>query len=273
MSPESDPSQDHPRAILPALFSGLLAGGVNGFLGIGAGFMLVPMLSRAAKLRGSVAMGTALAVTLPAALIGAVQYQVQDWAVVLLVALGCVAGAVLGSRITLGAPAIRRWLGLLLLAGGVGMFLRSPLPVTGPPVAVPLDGVRALLLIGLGLGAGLLSAAVNTGTGVVLVPLLALGAGFTQLEAQGLALAVTVPVSFPGALLHFARGTVASGLLGPLCVGAVAGTALMGYVAHAAGNPTLRLFYALFLILVGLSVVLRRPAPTEPKPPTESGSE
>ena len=138
-------------------------------------------------------------------------------------------------------------------------------PAAAAPLLRTLDAAAVAALLAVGGVVGALSALMNLGSGMVLVPALALGLGLPQLAAQGMALAVTLPVSAPAALLHASRGSVAGGILGPLCVGGVLGTALMAYYAHVLGHGPLRILYALFLLAVGLSMLLtRRLAPTAP---------
>jgi uncharacterized protein len=105
---------------------GALTGTYSGFLGLGGGFVLVPLLMRWLGFKIKPAIGTSLAAiailavpgTLTHALLGHV-----DWWLAGALALGVVPGAWLGSRITLGASdrAIRIAFAVMLVLVGCSL--------------------------------------------------------------------------------------------------------------------------------------------------------
>jgi hypothetical protein len=99
-----------------------------------------------------------------------------------------------------------------------------------------------------GLVVGVLSGTMGIGGGILLVPIMAIGFGFTQHLAQGTSLAAIVPTSIVGAKAHDDEGNVdrraalwvgAGGLLGTL-----AGTLL---AAQLPREILVRLFGALLI--------------------------
>lgn len=107
---------------------GALTGSYSGFLGLGGGFVLVPMLTRWLGFDIKRAIGTSLAAiaflsvpgTLTHALLGHI-----DWAIAALLVLGVIPGAWLGSRITLGSSdrTIRIAFAAMLVAVGLWLAL------------------------------------------------------------------------------------------------------------------------------------------------------
>jgi len=96
---------------------------------VGSGIIVVPALVFLLAFPQKSAQGTALAVMVPMALMGALRYWINphiqmDWRVVLLVAVGAVCGALMGSKIAgrLPGPTLRRVFAVFVLIVGVRMF-------------------------------------------------------------------------------------------------------------------------------------------------------
>ena len=83
---------------------------LSGFLGIGGGIILVPMLSGLLGLAQHKAHGTSLAVIIPIAMVGTVVYFLQgyvDWALVAAIGSGSIIGVVVGAKLMMRVPAHR----------------------------------------------------------------------------------------------------------------------------------------------------------------------
>lgn len=118
----------------------------------------------------------------------------------------------------------------------------------------------------LGVCAGVISGALGLGSGIIVVPTLVLLCSFEQKSAQGMALAVMVPMALVGALRYWRNpeiemNAVVIGLiiLGAL-VGALAGTELAGRLP----GHTLRKIFAIFLVIVAVKMLV---TPVRPKQP------
>jgi uncharacterized protein len=112
---------------------GLCAGVVSGTLGLGSGTVVIPALVLLGGFGQKSAQGTALAVMVPMALIGALRYwrnpEVElDGLVIVWIALGAVAGTVLGTEFAARLPAslLRRLFAIFLVIVAVRMFTASP---------------------------------------------------------------------------------------------------------------------------------------------------
>jgi len=131
------------------LLLGLAAGILSAMLGVGSGILLVPALTLAFGLTQKSAQGTALAVMVPMALVGAMRYIANpnieiNLMRVCLLAAGAVAGAFLGSVLASHLPnaVLRRIFAIFLLVVAVRMLLpkrgakKAPDP-TNPELSIP----------------------------------------------------------------------------------------------------------------------------------------
>jgi hypothetical protein len=121
------------------------------------------------------------------------------------------------------------------------------------------------LLILVGLCSGFLSGLLGVGGGVIVVPILVLLFAVTQKSAQGISLAVMVPVAFLGACLYWkAEIKVDLRIVGLLVIGALAGTLLGTSLAARLPGDVLKKCFAVFIIIVGVRLLL--PTKSAPAP-------
>ena len=112
-----------PAPLWQLLFIGALTGAYSGFLGLGGGFVLVPMLSRWLGYDIKRAIGTSLLAIAILAVPGTITHSLLghvDWRIAAALIVGVVPGAWLGSRITLGSSdrAIRIGFSVMLVVVG-----------------------------------------------------------------------------------------------------------------------------------------------------------
>lgn len=117
-----------PLALLIPL--GLAAGTLSGLFGIGAGVVITPALLWLTGVSQTQAQGTAYAVMVPMAILGAWRYQSQpgiclDWGLVLPLAAACLAGVWAGSHLAFLAEetTLRRAFGAYLVLAGAHLLL------------------------------------------------------------------------------------------------------------------------------------------------------
>jgi uncharacterized membrane protein YfcA len=95
-----------------------------GFLGLGGGFILVPMLTRWLRFDIKLAIGTSLIAIGILAVPGTITHALLghvDWAIALVLTFGVVPGALLGARLSIGSAdrTIRlAFAGMLIVVGG-----------------------------------------------------------------------------------------------------------------------------------------------------------
>ncbi len=101
------PETSAPRApLMPLIVIGAVTGLYSGFLGLGGGFVLVPLLTRWLHFDMKRAIATSLVAVAMLAIPGTVTHALLghiDWAIAFALSIGVIPGALLGARITLGS--------------------------------------------------------------------------------------------------------------------------------------------------------------------------
>ena len=132
--PVSGGAPVRPHSMLTLALIGVAAGFYSGFLGLGGGFILVPMLTRWLGFPIKRAIATSLLTITILAVPGTVMHALMghiDWNIALWLTIGVIPGALLGSRFTLGSAdrtirlafavllvVVGAWLGYATLFGG-----------------------------------------------------------------------------------------------------------------------------------------------------------
>jgi uncharacterized membrane protein YfcA len=120
-------------------------------------------------------------------------------------------------------------------------------------------------LILLGLCAGVLSGALGLGSGIILVPTLGLLFGYGQKSAQGMALAVMVPMTLVGALRYWRNPEIDMNVYVILLVvcGALVGSLIGAELAARLPSHVLRKVFAVCLVVVAVKMFMTPPKPKE----------
>jgi uncharacterized membrane protein YfcA len=207
--------------------AGLATGLLSGTLGVGGGFILVPLLT-VIGVPIHEAAGTSLAFVVLVAGAGAARHVRQSSADARLAAAIALPGAVtaqLGAHVAHGLDehVLALVFGLALVAVAVWMLLAPDLPEGGPS-DYRVDLPRAVLV---GLVVGFASGLLGVGGGFLLVPALVL--------VLGVPLAVAVGTSLLAIILPAISGAVAYAALGSIDWTAVAATAPFGILGALYG--------------------------------------
>jgi hypothetical protein len=112
------------------------------------------------------------------------------------------------------------------------------------------------IFILLGICSGVLSGALGLGAGIILVPTLVLLCDFEQKSAQGMALAVMVPMVLVGALRYWKNPEVDmnGAVIGLIILGALAGVLAGTELASRLPSHILRKVFAAVLLLVAVKM-------------------
>ncbi|WP_306232253.1 sulfite exporter TauE/SafE family protein [Agrococcus beijingensis] len=206
----TDALETPPRRPLLALIGiGLFAGFLSGLFGIGGGIVIVPLLVLAAGFKRRLAAGTSLAAIVPAALVGVASYaalQHVDWIVALILVIGSVVGAQVGAHLLHRLPvqAIRWGFIVFLTAVAVSLFFVIP----SREATLELTALTITGLVVLGFITGVLSGLLGVGGGIVIVPMLILLFGQSDLVAKGTSLAMMIPTAISGTIGNLRRKNV-----------------------------------------------------------------
>lgn len=241
----------HKRPIWAYVVIGLVAGFLSGLFGIGGGIVIVPLLVLLAHVERKRASGTSLAAIVPSALVGVASYAVGghvDWLIALILVVGSVIGAQVGAWLLHRLPVgVIRWAFIAFLAVvAVNLFLAVP----SREAELALDVWPIVGLVALGFVTGVLSGILGVGGGIVVVPMLILLFGQSDLVAKGTSLAMMIPTALSGTIGNLRRKNVdlvGAGLVG---VSACVTTALGAAVALALDPRTASIVFAAFLAVL-----------------------
>ncbi|HEU0257502.1 MAG TPA: sulfite exporter TauE/SafE family protein [Microbacteriaceae bacterium] len=246
------------RRIAAFVAIGLLTGLIAGLFGVGGGAIIVPLLVITAGFDQRLAAGTSLAAIVPLSIAGVASYAARgDLAplAALILAVGAVVGAQLGTWLLSRIPTtVLRWAFIVFLATViVGLFVVIPSRDAHFVVTWP----AGIALAGTGLVTGVLSGLLGIGGGSIMVPVLMLGFGTSDLVAKGTSLLVIVPTSISGTLGNMRRSNVdlpAAAAVGlAACVTTPIGAAIAALLNPFAGD----VLFALFLIISATRMALK----------------
>jgi hypothetical protein len=248
--------------------------------GIGGGIVIAPSLKLWVGVPALVAVATPLVAIIPGALTGAATYvrareaNLRDG---LTVGLAGVPFAILGALGTKWAGgdtvlAIQAVL-VLWMAGQMlvdtlwrrkdrlGELPDQATPAESAPAEpasaespVPTPGLLDRPLVAIGVLAGLFSGFLGLGGGFVVVPLLVRYAGYSMKRAVGTSLIAIALLAVPSAITHAALGHIDWAIGLALVVGIVPGAVVGARFSLGANDRGLRLGFACFLIVVGVSL-------------------
>ncbi|MFL0410789.1 sulfite exporter TauE/SafE family protein [Microbacterium paludicola] len=247
-----------PRALLTYAGIGLLTGFLSGLFGVGGGTVIVPLLVMLAAFGQRLASGTSSAAIMPIAAVGVITYAVHgdvDWIAALLLAAGAVVGAQLGTRLLnrLSEPLLR-WIfvGFLIV---VMVSLFFVIPSRDAELHLTFWSGAALVLTGL--VTGVMSGLIGVGGGIVVVPVLILLFGASDLIAKGTSLLMMIPTTISGTIGNIRHKNV--DLVAGLGIGVAACvTTPLGALTAGAIDPQLaNILFVVFLTLILVQMTQR----------------
>ena len=260
---------------------GGVAGLAGGLLGVGGGFVLVPLQVIWAKRDQHRAIGTSLAAILPIAIVAAATYYFgssapqADLSVAFFLAVGGVLGAVVGSLAARRIPdrALKVIVAIVLFSAGLkelyDVLLGTAPHLVGTAAATFGPQDYALMTVG-GLAIGVISGLTGVGGGVLVVPLLALGFGIGQRVAQGTSLIAILPTAAIGALTHQRSGNVDLRAASWMAAGGVPAALLGSALALWLPARALGGLFGVFLLVAAARMWPRREQARRNSAPTES---
>ena len=204
--------------IVALLFTGALVGFTSGLLGVGGGFIMVPVqfflltslgIDPTTAIR--VAFGTSLAVILPTAISGTIGHKRRGAVLTeptVFMGISGIIASFIGGTLASNIPGeyLKIIFGVLVLVAATWMLV-AKYPEHG---SEPKKGILKYLIIGF--IAGILSGLLGIGGGVILVPILSILMGFSMHRAVGTSTAVLIFTSLGGIIAYTLNGVNISGL-------------------------------------------------------------
>ncbi len=271
--------------VLVLLATGIVVGFACGLLGVGGGFVMVPVQIWALTMMGidptlstRMAFGTSLAVVLPTAISGCQGHACRGvviWRPGIYMGLSGLAGATLGGTIAAHAPGdlLKMIFGLVVLVGALRMLLAGRIKPRGKPKdgmggkngTNGKDGVLQFILWGFAVG--VISGLSGIGGGVVLVPIMVIAMGFSMHQAVGTS-SVAIAMNSVGGILSYAVNGWGVPGLPPYSIGYInlvqfgllAGTSVFAArlgvrFAHILPGEQLRQVFTALMIIIGLDML------------------
>nr|WP_310021752.1 sulfite exporter TauE/SafE family protein [Microbacterium resistens] len=247
-----------PRAYAAFVGIGLIAGLLSGLFGVGGGTVIVPLLVLLLSFDQRLAAGTSLAAIVPTASVGVISYAVSGsvaWIPALILAAGAVIGAQIGTRLLprISQTALRWFFVGFIVIVIVTLFLVIP----SRDAVLHLTWTTGPLLGIVGLFTGVMAGLIGVGGGVVVVPILMLAFGTSDLVAKGTSLLMMIPTAVSGTFGNIRNRNVdllAAGIIG---VAACTTTALGAWLATLIDPFVGNILFAAYLVVIGLQMAIK----------------
>ena len=235
---------------------GLAAGLLSGVFGVGGGILVVPALVLFVKMDQRIAHGTSLAAVLPISMASLVTYWVQgnvDWPVAAWLAIGAVAGAVLGTKLLHVLPhkALAIGFSTLLLVTAARLF------VAGESAGRDaLDWKAGVVLVAVGLVTGILAGLLGVGGGVVMVPAMMMILSEASVVAKGTSVAVIIPTALMGTWRNRRNNNADLKAAAIVGLGGIASAVVGGWIAGRMDETVSNVLFAILLVVVAARLLV-----------------
>ena len=262
---------------LVLLVTGIIVGFACGLLGVGGGFIMVPVQIWALTSTGidptlatRIAFGTSLAVILPTSLSGCHGHSCRGvvlWRPGITMGLSGLAGAFLGGTIAAHAPGdlLKMIFGFVVLMGALRMLFAGNMQPGQTSVERQKDSLLQYILWGMAVG--IVSGLTGIGGGVILIPAMVIAFGFGMYQAIGTS-SVTIAFNSVGGILAYAiNGWGVAGLpaysvgyIDLLQFALLAGGSVLAAkygvdAAHRLPTEKLKYIFVTLMIFIGLKMI------------------
>ena len=257
--------------ILP--FLGFLAAIFAVMTGVGGGVFFVPLLTLAYGFMPAQAVGTSLLVIVFSGLSASVSYARQKqifFKTGLLLAVATIPGTVVGAFLTSVLPGAVLGLvfGVFLSIVAIRMITTSEIFRRRKTEQVRLkvveserelfdDKKRFAIGFGLSFFAGLVSSLLGIGGGALLVPIMSLVMLMPIHAVVATSMFTMIFTSLSGVAQHYTLGNIDFAYALLLIVGAIVGAQLGAWLSKKISGATLRIIFAVVLIIVSVQMIIK----------------
>ncbi|MCX7857570.1 MAG: sulfite exporter TauE/SafE family protein [Deltaproteobacteria bacterium] len=239
---------------------GFFGGVFGGFVGLGGGIVMIPLMVHLMGLPQHMAHGNSLSAIVFTGMSGAITYFLMgsvDVTAALFLAVSAVVtaryGALLARKLT--SDNLRKYFGVFNIFVSLMLLLKDHFTHTN--IYVHNFALKSVFLLLLGSLTGLTSGLFGVGGGTIMVPGLVMILGASQHLAQGTSLLAMVPACFSGAFSYYRFGHVDLRIALGLSFGALLGGSLGGVIANHLPEFHLRVLFSLVLTVLGIKYIKR----------------
>lgn len=235
---------------------GVVAGFFSGFLGVGGGIVMVPLLVGWLRFDQHRAHATSLAAIVLIAISATVRFSLAgevDWGIGVALAAGGMVGSTVGAQWMhrLQSESLKMVFGLILVGAGVSMVFGAT-----PDVGEAASGLTSVLVgVGIGLFAGVASGLAGIGGGVVMVPAMVFLMGVSQHTAEGTSLVAILFTALAGTRVNVRNRRVSLRDAVLVGMGGVLLAPLGATAALQVSALSLSRVFGIFVVLVGIRMV------------------
>ena len=255
---DSSSAGKYEGSIATIVLVGVAAGFLSGLFGVGGGILIVPGLVLVAKMDQRIAHGTSLAAVLPISASSLLSYWAHDhvdWRVGTCLAVGALAGAVLGTRLLSVLPHRALAIGFagLLVVTAVRLFL----PLASEPTRAVLSVGHISALVVIGVATGILAGLLGVGGGVVMVPAMMMLLHMPSAMAKGTSVAVIIPTAIMGTFRNRSNNNADLRAASILGLGGILSATAGGWISARMTDTVSNVLFATLLIIVATRLVLQ----------------
>ncbi|MDU2064005.1 MAG: sulfite exporter TauE/SafE family protein [Sporomusaceae bacterium] len=246
--------------ILSYLALGLFIGAFGTLVGVGGGFLLVPLFIMVFHWSPAHAVGTSLAIVFLNALSGSIAYVKQKkvyYDAAIRFSLATLPGAFLGSYLVqyFTGATFRTAFGVLLLIIAVLMFFRPSAKGQQPAFDAKTFTYNRVFGVLLSLVVGFLSSILGIGGGVIHVPAMVYLLSFPPHIATATSHFVLCISSFVGVISHFLLGNILLMPAATIGIGAVIGAQAGAKLSTKTKSRVIMILLAVALFGLGLRLI------------------
>jgi uncharacterized membrane protein YfcA len=247
-----------PAFFLTCIGTGLLAGLLSGLFGVGGGTVIVPLLVMFLKFDQRLAAGTSLAAIVPTATVGVISYAVHGsvaWVPAILLAVGAVVGAQIGTWLLprISQTALRWGFVAFVVVVIVSLFVVIP----SRESEITLTVWSSIALVVVGVFTGVMAGLIGVGGGVIVVPVLMLLFGASDLQAKGTSLLFMIPTAVSGTVGNLRRKNVDLVAAATVGIAACTTTAVGAWIATLLDPGVANILFAAFLVFIGTQMAIK----------------
>jgi uncharacterized membrane protein YfcA len=251
-----------------AVIIGLLTGLMSGLFGVGGGIVCTPLLRLLMHVSPHTAVGTTLALIVPTAVSGSINYvkeKLVDWQMVRGLVIPAVVGTLSGAHLTalVHGQVLMLLFSLLIAVSGIDLICGFSQKIKDRAHAQGQPGLGAAgqrhwtNIVGVGLLTGFMAGFFGVGGGFILIPILLAFYKMPVKAAFGTSLVMVASVSIPGTISHFCHDHVRLRLVLNMILGAVPGSLIGSKLALAAKDNNLKRGFGFVMLFMALAMALK----------------